>query len=126
MEEMDMSFEIAISFVKRGSPFHYKRAVILRGPSLAEDLGISAVIALVNSHCGLHIKYVWTKLHADGNFVEFCERSIPFNVSYNGLSGEKVKFAFWVSLKELDNRVASSLSVLGTTKLKPSVVKRCV
>jgi len=27
------------------------------------------------------------------------------------------------ALKELDNRVASSLSVLGTTKLKPSVVK---
>lgn len=70
----------------------------------AEDLGISAVIALVNSHCGLYIKYVWTtKLNADGNFVEFRERSIPFNLSYSGLRKKvtavaKVKFAFWVSM----------------------------
>ena len=108
----DVPFGIAIRSTKRHQALSFTKSELssFAAPeSIPEGPGISAVISLADSHCGvqfasgiLKMKRVWTKLNPDGEFVEIFEGFVSFNVSYSGLykgkghgNGEKFKSAFW-------------------------------
>lgn len=108
----DMPFEIAINSTKRVGDLTFTKAELssFASPTSATTgPGISGVLALAESHCGVRsasgafkMQRVWTKRTSDEFFVELFEGFISFNVAYSGMyarkghgNGQNLSFGFW-------------------------------